>query len=322
MAAGQVDAAACSVTMKSRRRKITKVKRRKELAAARRRGARDDNLKRALVECRQELKEALEQQTATSEVLRVISHSPTDVQPVFAAIAASATRLCDAVNSLVIRFDGRLMHLVAHHNVIPERLDALERLFPYAPSRASVVGRSILSRVAVQVADITRDREYMLPTATTVGYRTALAVPMLHDEVLIGAIVVARDRVAPFSEKHIALLQIFADQAVIAIENVRLFESEQQRTRQLTESLAQQTTTADVLKVISRSTFDLQVVLDTLTESAARLCEADMAAITRQKPFFWPTRISSWNQILLAACSQTRDYTRDRNRDCRPSSSS
>jgi two-component system NtrC family sensor kinase len=120
-----------------------------------------------------ELMESLEQQTATSEILRVISNSVTDVQPVFAAIAASATRLCDAVNCLVIRFDGRLMHLMAHHNVIPERLVA--------------VG-STYSR-----------------------YRTALAVPMLHDDDPIGAIVVARDRVAPFSEKHITLLQTFAD---------------------------------------------------------------------------------------------------------------
>jgi two-component system, NtrC family, sensor kinase len=118
------------------------------------------------------LNESLEQQTATSEILRVISNSKTDIQPVFEAIAASAMRLCDAVNSLVIRFDGRLMHLVAHHNVIPERLDTLERLFPLPPSRASVSGRSILSRVALQVEDITLDREYMLPTATTFGYRT------------------------------------------------------------------------------------------------------------------------------------------------------
>jgi two-component system, NtrC family, sensor kinase len=177
--------------MKARRRKTTTVKRRKVPTAARGRGARDDNLKPALAECRRELKEALEQQIATSEILRVISNSPTDVEPVFEAIAASATQLCDAVNSLVIRFDGRLMHLVAHHNVIPERLDALERLFPYAPSRVSVVGRSILGRVAVQVEDITHDREYMLPTVTTVGFRTALAVPMLHDAVPIGAIVVA-----------------------------------------------------------------------------------------------------------------------------------
>jgi hypothetical protein len=174
----------------------TRVGRKREPRAER------EQYRRELAEAREHLAEALEQQTATSEILRVISNSPTDVHPVFEAIAASATRLCDAVNSLVIRFDGRLMHLAAHHNVIPERLDTLERLFPFPPSRGSVSGRSILSRVAVQVADVTHDREYLLPTATTVGYRTALAVPMLHEDVPIGAILVARDRVAPFSERH------------------------------------------------------------------------------------------------------------------------
>ena len=226
-----------------------------------------------------ELSESLEQQTATSEILRVISNSVTDVQPVFAAIAASATRLCDAVNSLVIRFDGRLMHLMAHHNVNPERLEALERLFPFPPTRGSVGGRSILSRVAVQVADITNDHEYVLPTATTVGYRTALAVPMLHDDVPIGTIVVARDRVAPFSEKHIALLQTFADQAVIAIKNARLFEAEQERTRELSESLEQQTATSEVLQVISSSPGDLKPVFDAVLANAARLCEAKFSAL-------------------------------------------
>jgi two-component system, NtrC family, sensor kinase len=228
-----------------------------------------------------ELMESLEQQTATSEILRVISNSVTDVQPVFAAIAASATRLCDAVNSLVIRFDGRVMHLMAHHNVIPERLDALERLFPLPPSRGSVAGRSILGRVAVQVADITHDREYVLPTATTAGYRTALAVPMLHDDDPIGAIVVARDRVAPFSEKHITLLQTFADQAVIAIENARLFAAEQQRTRELTESLEQQTATSEVLQVISCSPGDLQPVFEAMLEKAVRICDAKFGNIYR-----------------------------------------
>jgi two-component system, NtrC family, sensor kinase len=233
-----------------------------------------EKCRRELAEAREYLAEALEQQTATAEILRVISNSPTAVQPVFEAIAANATQLCDAINSLVIRFDGRLMHLVAHHNVIPERLEALERLFPYAPSRVSVVGRSILGRVTVQVADIARDPEYMLPTATTVGFRTALAVPMLHDDVPIGAIVVARDRVAPFSAKHIALLQIFADQAVIAIENVRLFDEVQARTRELSESLEQQTATAEVLSVISSSPGELLPVFHAMLENAVGICDA------------------------------------------------
>jgi GAF domain-containing protein len=228
-----------------------------------------------------ELRDALQQQTATADVLRVISRSPTDIRPTFDAIAASATRLCDAVNSLVIRFDGQFMHLVAQYNVIPERLEALERSFPLRPTRGSVSGRSILSGATVQVTDVSEDAEYELPIGTTLGYRTALAVPMLQDGVAIGAILAARDRVAPFSEKQIALLQTFADQAVIAIQNVQLFDDVQQRTAELSESLQQQTATADVLKVISRSTFDLQAVLDTLVESAARLCEADQGHIVR-----------------------------------------
>jgi signal transduction histidine kinase len=269
--------------MKTRRTKTTNLKRSKEPTAARSRGSSPADLQEQLDRQTHELAEARAQQAATSEILRVISRAPTDVQPTFNAIAASATRLCDALNALVIRFDGQLMHLAAHHNVSPDRLDVLERIYPMPTSRGSVAGRSILSRVAVHVADITHDREYTLPIGTTIGYRTALAVPMLHDGAAMGAIVVARDRVAPFSDRHIALLQTFADQAVIAIENVRLFGDVQVRTRDLSESLQQQTATADVLKVISRSTFDLQTVLDTLVQSAVRLCDADSAFIYRRE---------------------------------------
>jgi two-component system, NtrC family, sensor kinase len=276
--------------MKTRRTKTTNLKRSKEPTAARSRGSSPADLQEQLDRQTHELAEARAQQAATSEILRVISRAPTDVHPTFDAIAASATRLCDALNALVIRFDGQLMHLAAHHNVSPDRLDVLERIYPMPTSRGSVAGRSILSRVAVHVADITHDREYTLPIGTTIGYRTALAVPMLHDGAAMGAIVVARDRVAPFSDRHIALLQTFADQAVIAIENVRLFEDVREKSgalieanAQLSESLQQQTATADVLKVISRSTFDLRAVLDTLVEAAARLCEADMAQILRPR---------------------------------------
>src|ERR1700720_3129426 len=187
------------------------------------------DLEEKLARAQRERDEGREQQAATSEILRVISRPPTDVHPTFDAIAASTTRLCDALNALVIRFDGQLLHLAAHHNVSPDRLDALQRIYPMPPSRGSVSGRSILGRVAVHVADVAQDREYTLPIGTTIGYRTALAVPMLHDGAAMGAIVVARDRVAPFSDKHIALLQTFADQAVIAIENVRLFGDVQVR---------------------------------------------------------------------------------------------
>ncbi|PYO53689.1 MAG: histidine kinase, partial [Candidatus Rokuibacteriota bacterium] len=221
-----------------------------------------------------DLTEALEQQTATGEILRVISSSPTDVQPTFEAIAASATRLCAAVNSLVIRFDGRLMHLAAHHNLAPERLDALNRVFPLPPSRGSLSGRAIVTGTVAQVADISTDPEYALPAQTMVGYRSVAAVPMLREGVPIGAIVAARDQVAPFSEKQVELLKIFADQAVIAIENVRLFKELESRNAELTETLARQTATGEVLRAISRAQTDAQPVFDIIAASARRLCGA------------------------------------------------
>ena len=228
-----------------------------------------------------DLSQSLEQQTATSEILRVISRSPTDVGPTFEAIAKSATQLCEAVNGLVIRFDGEFLHLAAHYNVSPERLEALHQTYPLRPTRAAVSGRTILSRAPVHVPDIAEDREYGLPIGTTVGYRSVLGVPMLHENSAIGVILVARDRVAPFSNRHVSLLQTFADQAVIAIQNVRLFKELEARNADLTEALEQQTATSEVLKVISRSTFDLQPVLDTLIENAVKLCDANYGTIFR-----------------------------------------
>ena len=241
---------------------------------------------RALTRARGQVTEALEQQTATSEILRVISSSPTDVQPVFDAIAASATRLCEAVNALILRFDGQLLHLVAHHNVAAERLDALERLYPGPANRGGVSGRVVLTHAVVHVEDVNADPEYTQPQATTVGYRTALGVPMLREGVAIGVILVARDSVAAFSGKQIALLQTFADQAVIAIENVRLFNELKEKNRaltqahaQVTESLEQQTATSEILRVISSSPTDALPVFATIAQSAARLCEASFCQV-------------------------------------------
>jgi len=228
-----------------------------------------------------DLTETLEQQTATSEILRVISRSPTDVQPVFDAIVASATRLCGAVNGIVSRFDGKLLELVAHHNVDPTRLEALKQTHPFPADRRSVSGRVVASRTVVHVHDISTDTEYERPLATTVGYRTALGVPMLREGVAIGVILVARDHVAPFSDKQIELLQTFADQAVIAIENVRLFKELEARNRDLTESLEQQTATSEILRVISGSPTDVQPVFDSIAASALRLCDAKLCTAFR-----------------------------------------
>src|SRR5262249_21783808 len=249
----------------------------------------------ALTQAHAQVTEALEQQTATSEILKVISSSPTDVQPVFDAIAANAARLCDAVNGLVSRFDGELLPLAAQYNVDPERLAAVKQAYPRPPSRGALSGRAILTRDVVHVPDVSRDPEYTLPTATTIGYRSVLAVPMMHEGVPRGTILVARDVVAPFSDAHIALIKTFADQAVIAIENVRLFTELQASNRDLTTALDTQTATSDILRVISRSQTDVQPVFDAILTSAVRLLEAYSGALTRVVD----------DQIQLAAFTRT-----------------
>jgi two-component system, NtrC family, sensor kinase len=221
-----------------------------------------------------ELSEALEQQTAMSEVLRVISNSPTDLAPVFGTILTNATRLCEGNFAVLWQYDGEGLVGAAQHNVSPG-FGELCRKTKLRLGPEGAVRKAALERRTVHVADITVEPGFSPVVLQHENARTVLAVPLLREKDLVGVIGIWRREVQPFTAQQVALVQTFADQAAIAIENARLLN-------ELRESLQQQTATADVLKVISRSTFDLKSVLQTLVESAARLTEADKANITRQ----------------------------------------
>jgi signal transduction histidine kinase len=237
-------------------------------------------LTKELSQARGALAEALEQQTATGGILRAISNSPTDLQGIFQEIATTAARLCEAYDAGVVQCASDHLRLVAHRGHIPSTGQGTLPL-----SRGVVVGRAVLDRTILQVPDLQAETEEYpegSEFARRVGHRTILAVPLIRGREAIGAIFVRRTEVRPFTDRQIELLKTFADQAVIAIENTRLFEAEQASKRELQESLDYQIATSEVLGVISRSKFNLQPVMDTILATASRLIGADRAGMRRR----------------------------------------
>jgi len=228
---------------------------------------------------KRELQESLEYQTAMSEVLSVISRSPTNAQPVFDAIVDSAARLCEASISVVWLYDGELLHYAASQNFTSEVLDQIRKIYPKRPDRSIAAGRAILDGRINHVPNMLADGAYAHELALAGNWRASLSVPMLRDGKPVGAISIGKSEAAPFTERQIQLLATFSDQAVIAIENTRLFEAEQASKRELSEALEQQTAASQVLSVISRSPGELDPVFQAMLENAVRICEAKFGVL-------------------------------------------
>ena len=252
--------------------------------------------KRLLNELRQrtdDLSESLQQQTATADVLKVISRSAFNLQTVLETLTQSAARLCDADMSAMTRDDGSGYRHVTNYGYSPDWVE-YNRTIRMQPGRGSVVGRVLLEGKAVQVADVLADPEYTyLEPQKKAGYRTFLGVPLLRETRPIGVLTLARRNIDPFTDKQIELVQTFADQAVIAIENVRLFDEVRQRTDDLSEALEQQTATSEVLKVISSSPGELEPVFQSMLKNATRICEAKFGNLIGSR-VAWPEWFQHW----------------------------
>jgi two-component system, NtrC family, sensor kinase len=230
-----------------------------------------------------ELARSVDELTATGDVLKIISRSSVDLELVLDTLVETAARLCRADPAYMFRRRDDMYHLVASRG-LSEEAEKFVRAHPFPLDRSSIAGRVTLERRAVHIADVLQDREYTLKEHQRLaGYRTALGIPLLREQTLVGVFVLTRTHVDPFTSKEIELVQTFADQAVIAIENARLFDELRERQADLARSVDELTATGDVLKIISRSSVDLETVLDTLVETVARLCRADQAYLFRRQ---------------------------------------